>query len=647
MFIVTKVIATGQYDTYMNRVLRKKYLLFILLSCLAVTFIFLARNSAFQHGAFYDDALYLSSGFSLLKNQDYSLNFEHPPLYKKIMAIPLLFCNLKAPQVSPMLNIDSPDAYLENCHLISRNFLYYNRVPSQVILRMTRWVNIFFLLLFGVCLFFIVLQLGGGTSAFIFAILYFFHPVTLSLSYFYSLDTGLFVFQNLALASILLFLRFDNKKYLLAGGFFMGLAMASREQGLALIPFFVVYLIYFYIYNRDKNNPIDEHFIIYLAGMVLIALLVLYSQYGPFDFAYYLKGLQYQNYRLTGKLPFQNETILFGKISFSGFWSFGILSFLLTNSLSFLVLFLLSLYEFIKNYSSYSKNFLNICQICLALFIVFLLLLTGSKIQAVRYLYSAYPCLFIFISLLIPNFLRRNKLSFSLIAGILFIWYIINTLSLSPFYSSAAIEIIGSKNISKFIPENDFGQNLPFLSEYVHNKNIHNLILAYYGTDLPEAYNLKCHIAFYSPSYLFPKNNIQISVSQLLNEPVYFATTELINSYYDIKVSTRAVPMARILQEIKPQQQIANSIYLYDITKNYRIYFLIALMDLARRDYTQSINFLRAITLGPQNDFKCLAEELILAINDRNLVKTISIVEKYLTIVQSEYLPNSQSKTEF
>ena len=46
-------------------------------------------HSAWRVGPTFDEHFYISSGFSYLQEGDFSLNREHPPLLKALMALPL------------------------------------------------------------------------------------------------------------------------------------------------------------------------------------------------------------------------------------------------------------------------------------------------------------------------------------------------------------------------------------------------------------------------------------------------------------------------------------------------------------------------------------------------------------------------------
>ena len=56
---------------------------------LTVVMALLLVHSAWRVGPTFDEHFYISSGFSYLQEGDFSLNREHPPLLKALMALPL------------------------------------------------------------------------------------------------------------------------------------------------------------------------------------------------------------------------------------------------------------------------------------------------------------------------------------------------------------------------------------------------------------------------------------------------------------------------------------------------------------------------------------------------------------------------------
>ena len=65
---------------------------------LLVIFAVQAITSYVRMSPTFDESTHISAGFSYVKSNNYSLNFEHPPLIKQIAAIPLLFMPIGLPE---------------------------------------------------------------------------------------------------------------------------------------------------------------------------------------------------------------------------------------------------------------------------------------------------------------------------------------------------------------------------------------------------------------------------------------------------------------------------------------------------------------------------------------------------------------------
>ncbi|MCX7956823.1 MAG: hypothetical protein N2643_02885 [Endomicrobia bacterium] len=136
-----------------------------------------------------------------------------------------------------------------------------------------------------------------------------------------------------------------------------------------------------------------------------------------------------------------------------------------------------------------------------------------------------------------------------------------------PWYISYFNELIGgSKNGWKYFTDSnvDWGQGLKQLSEYLKERNlIDNIIyLSYFGVGDPHYYNIKYRpIGCVSNLTVEERKGNTIAESNFDKVIVAVSVTNLQGTYYKDK------KVFNFLKIIKPDYIVADSIFIYDITK--------------------------------------------------------------------------------
>lgn len=206
-----------------------RYAFFALAGVLLLTMAILQITSALQESQTFDEAVYISAGYSYWKTGDFRLNPEHPPLTKLLLAAPLLPLALLLPTNDP--SWQAADEYA-----FGARFLYKNRVPVDTILFRARCVTIVTTILFGLLLALWVRRRAGSLAALFALALFAFDPNILAHGRYATNDLYLafFFFLSVVLWNRAL-RRCEFVDYALAGCAF-GLAISTKLSGIAVIP---------------------------------------------------------------------------------------------------------------------------------------------------------------------------------------------------------------------------------------------------------------------------------------------------------------------------------------------------------------------------------------------------------------------------
>lgn len=186
-------------------------------------------TSVAQESQTYDEAVYISAGYSYWKTGDFRLNPEHPPLAKLLVSAPLLFENLTLPLSDPAWQ--KADQYA-----FGAQFLYHNRISADAILLRARCVTIVLTIFFGLAVFFWVRRRAGPLAALIALGLFAFDPNVLAHGRYATNDLALALFF---FAGVVLWNRALRRGALIdfaIAGCAIGAAIASKLSGLAIVP---------------------------------------------------------------------------------------------------------------------------------------------------------------------------------------------------------------------------------------------------------------------------------------------------------------------------------------------------------------------------------------------------------------------------
>ena len=259
----------------------KYYLPVIILTVMFLLAFFSSRGIGSIPGdsAIVDEVAHIPSGYTYLKDLDYRLNPEHPPLAKALAAVPLVFDkNIKGPESdSSWKNIDQWDA--------GWSMLYHEGNNPKTILDLARLPMMLLMLGLGLLLYKWASELFGWKVGLVVLILYAFYPDILANGRLVTTDVPA------AFGFVIATYFFDKAlerrtwKFIFYAALAFGLAQLLKFSAFLLFAvFLILVVIRAILYKKDFKSTWDafcQYFKIYF-WVSLISLLVVWAVYTPF-----------------------------------------------------------------------------------------------------------------------------------------------------------------------------------------------------------------------------------------------------------------------------------------------------------------------------------------------------------------------------
>ena len=272
-----------------------------------------------------DEVSHIPAGFYYLKTRQYFINAEHPPLIKDIAAIPLLFLNLKLPQIPEELRY-------ENIQWdFASNFLFgVGNNPDPI----TFWSRTIIILFNGFLLFLVyyfLKKIIGVLPSLISLFLLVFSPNVIAHGSLVVFDVPLALLCLLSILTFSLFLKdlTENKKFrknFILAVLFTSLALLTKFQAVFLfVSLFLGGLIYILFAKREFWRK-------YLLCFILFSVLVLVFIgviYGFQTTNMTVKGIQHQiSYSYPPQLPLAGRNFLYRVVALNIFVLNGLIEYL-------------------------------------------------------------------------------------------------------------------------------------------------------------------------------------------------------------------------------------------------------------------------------------------------------------------------------
>ena len=231
-----------------------------------------------------DEAVHLSAGYTYLTRGDWRFNPEHPPLVKLLAALPLLAIK---PHITAEMETNweksetlSYDSWKEN-RVFGESMLYGAGNNPDLLLFYGRLPMVLLTLLLGLTIFAIAFKHWGAEAALIATALYAFNPTVNGHGHLITTDIGISLGYLLSAYSFWRLLEKPTWKNTLWLGLAFGIALLSKHTAIILLPFFVVYAVGRWSWQRDWSDwqSVTLKFI----GSLAISWVVIWAGFGFHD----------------------------------------------------------------------------------------------------------------------------------------------------------------------------------------------------------------------------------------------------------------------------------------------------------------------------------------------------------------------------
>lgn len=543
----------------------------------ALLLVFLALTSfiAYKKNSTWDEPAHILSGWAYLtRGMDYLSPLHHPVLGRSINAsIPAALLDLDfnagvRPEEEP-----GSDFFP-----YSVKFLYKNKSPGMTILFLSRFSNILLGMMLGIYLFKWAREVWGDNGAMLSLFLYALCPNILAHSSLATTDISLTAF--FFISSYYLYKSASSGisiQNTALAGVFLAFAFAAKHTAFLLVPVFIASFVLRFRRDNDKRKVILSY-----AAIILIVFTVIWAIYG---FRYRMDGPAYAPLfwnRFLGSFfeplftflrewKFLPEAYLYGVLgvisgagrgksaflmgqySTSGWWYYFLTAFLIKTPVTVFVFLTASvLYVF------FDKTLRPaILWAGLPALLIFAVMSTQKVNIGLRHILPVYPFIF-----LLCGYVTRIRTKCISTAKIIFasfiVWYAYAAASITPHQLAYFNEFIGGpKNGYKYLVDSnlDWGQDLAGLKDYMNEKNIKNIKLAYFGLNDPADFGI---VYDYMPSYAIvnPKN---VNESVKLEGWFGISATMLQGVYLNDK------DLYAIFRDMPPVDVIGYSIFVYKL----------------------------------------------------------------------------------
>ena len=479
----------------------------------------------------YDEPVHLAAGYTDLTTGLYRLNaLDHPPLGEMWAALPLLFRPLDH-------FLSHPSWEKAQVYHFGDLFLYHNRAPSGVILGAARsWNLITLTLLVAAALVLWAGRLDGGPAAWASAVALAFCVPWFTNAALVTTDAPA---AALFFAACALFAapRRTAATWALAGAA-MGGALAAKFNMILLPP-----LAGFALANNKTHRPHPKHIILAMGT----AALVLAAAYRFTFVGLYADGLSATLFRLSNGRP----AYLHGAWSSEGWWWYFPAALLLKTPLALLLVGGLGVWAALRRPRA-EAAWLLIPPVG-----YFIAALTSKTQIGYRHLLPVYPFLCLWAGLG-ASWLWKRGLAARAVLAAAGVWLAVSVCTASP-YSLAYFNELARGHGENWLSDSnlDWGQDLPALARELAARGNPPVVLSYFGTGDPEAYNIH-----YIPIGFIA--NVERTGNAVLtsSSPLYFAISEtnLVGTYYSEHHGFDWLRLRR------PIAVPGGSIYLYDLT---------------------------------------------------------------------------------
>lgn len=465
-------------------------------------------------------AHHIPVGYVLLSKGDFKMDPSQPPLPRYIAALPLkLFMDLNMPD-------DRNEWRREDRSEFGKDFFYkYNSQPHRMIFY-SRCAFIGIGIICGIILFMMARAFYGDRAALFSLFLYSLSPNILAHTRLSTVDMTATCFMLLAVYTFWRFTQNTSIVNIIISGISLGVAQLSKYTAVLLYPMFL-FLILFELPRLKRGEKAGVVFKLFM--MFAISVVVLWAGYGfntdPILYDAMRVGEKLSiAHSITGKvLPFWNDawnvrldnfllespfplgthvlgvlgvlrhgyeghgSFFLGELISHGHPLYFVVAFLIKTPIPMMIFLVTGTIITLRRGVGKEERFLFLP------IAAFFLIATFSSLQlGLRYILPVYPFCFILAGRSVELFSKKR--AYSVIGGLLMLWYFLSALVTWPDYLSYFNETIGGPaNGYKYLRDSniDWGQDLPALKDYMDKNNIKKVKLFYVWTASPESYAIE------------------------------------------------------------------------------------------------------------------------------------------------------------
>lgn len=510
-----------------------RYLTALVVSVLLLAHAALAIRSMAGKAVTTDEIQYLTAGYYHLRTGDFNFNATNPPLMKMLSAVPLLLLD----PLLPPVHTDPKGWSSTEQWRYARAFLYENRVDADRMLFTARLPIVALSLVLGLYVFRWGCELYGQTAGCFALFFYALSPNILAHARLATLDLGLAAFMFIATYYFWRFMTQPSARSLVLCGIFAGLSLLTKTTAGFLAPIFGLYVVVCAV--RRDGSGVFEKFPwvqrlhpsmvarrqLLCAGQAfcvigLIVLAVLNVGYGfqgnlrstpdtrvgeakvenvqaDAEAGLSLSALPHplpspfrHAIHLQSKLVASAGSVyLAGRIHEAGLWYLMAVSFLIKTPIPAILLFGGSMMYLLVQVKTLQAEWLLVSFICV---IVFVFSYLGNINVGLRYILPIYPFIHVLISALVGRIFRRSKVA-GAIAIVLAGWYLAASATIHPHYLAYFNESVGGPaNGYRYLVDSnlDWGQDLKGLRDYMTERDVDRVGLAYFGSASADYYGI-------------------------------------------------------------------------------------------------------------------------------------------------------------
>lgn len=463
----------------------------------------------------WDEAHHLFDGYNILKQHDYGLNPEVPPLVKMIAAAPLLRMHLVVPPLQG--RSEQTEAFLDG-----KDFLFHN--DADKLLFRARMAASLFMIGLAVCVFFAGSEMFGSFAGLLALAFLVFDPNFLAHGALVTTDAAISCCIFLALYLAYRYAKQPTPARLLVVGVATGLAMTAKFTGLLILPMLLLLILAELICMRDWRRLARR--MLALIVVSAISLGVLWSFYGfryrarpvgrdlnpplaeylkqlpnPQDAHHlallarahllpeaYLFGLA--NTKIT---EFADTSYFFGHIYRHGTRLYFPAAFLIKSTLPFLLLLAAAFAVMATGRLKHRRELLFLL-VPPAFF--FAVAMHSTMNIGLRHILPIYPFLYVLVAGAAAWLIQKNP-RWSYVVAALLIWQVATSTRVAPAYMAYANEAWGGpSSLHKYLGDanTDWGQQLKATKRYLDSRGIKNCWFAYFADGVVDTsyYGIPC-----------------------------------------------------------------------------------------------------------------------------------------------------------